>query len=370
MDWKHITNIGNKTASINLFSDIGTISAQEFANELMFLDNMQLDSIDIHINSKGGSVFEGFGILMAIKNATTHTTTINDGIAFSMAGVVMQAGDTRKMVDFGQLMIHDPAFSNGTEPENEKQKDILQRIKDSLVQIFAGATRKKKPETISKLMANETFFTAQEALDAGLIDEIVPTSRKKMKNATVEEILNYANDLQITKTKTNKMENLTNHFELENDATEADVLAKVTELESKLETAEKQAKEEKTNHEGTVTALNDADKEIENLKKEVATLTVEGAIEAGKVDEKQKDELIASATENIENFRLFMGAVKTAAANITTVIDNKTEEEVKELSIIDWQKNDPKGLLDIMNNDPEKYSEMYEKHYGVKPKLN
>ena len=362
MDWKHITNVGDKTASINLFSDIGTVSAQDFANEMMFLDSMSLENIEVHINSKGGSVFEGFGILMAIKNASTYTTTINDGIAFSMAGVILQAGDERKMVDFGQLMIHDPSFS-GKEPENDKQKDVLQRIKDSLVQIFAGATRRKKPTTIAKLMNEETFFTAQEAMDAGLIDEIIPTGRKKMHNATVDEILNYANDLQ---TKPNKMEKLTNHFELENDATEAEVLAKVTELESKLEAADSTAKEEKTNHEGTITALDEAEADLKALKVEVATLTVENAISTGKVDDKKKDDLIAQATENIENFRAIIGAIKAPAVKITETIVSSNEEK----SLTDWQKNDPNGLLDMLQNSPEQYATLYKKEHGVEPKLN
>lgn len=108
-------------------------------------------------------------------NAEIHVHV--DGVAASMAAVIAVCGDRVFMYDYAQLMIHDPFFAD--EPSNltPKQKKSLARCKATLQKILSR--RGKDEGMIAKLMTAETWFSAEEALANGLIDEIINSSKKK-----------------------------------------------------------------------------------------------------------------------------------------------------------------------------------------------
>ena len=117
----HIQNLSREEAHINLFSEIGGdgIQGQSFANEIQLLNEFGVETINVHINSGGGSVIEGLSIFSAIKNSEAHVNVFIEGIAASMAGVIAMAGDRIHMTDFSQIMIHNP-HTGGEDSEDEK----------------------------------------------------------------------------------------------------------------------------------------------------------------------------------------------------------------------------------------------------------
>ena len=363
MSYLHITNQSEDSADINLFSIISNGAGQSFVNEFNYLDSLGLNHINVRINSKGGDVFEGFGIISAIKNATTKVITINEGLAASMAGMILVAGDERKAVDFSQTMTHNPTI-NGDEATTPEQKNMLKNIKNSLIKIFTNNTG-LSDENVSDLMNKETWMTAKEAKKHGIIDEVISTKREISNSIAPEELFNLVLNNFEVKTKTKTMKLISNHFNLDSDSNEDAILNAIKENES---TANDLFVAEETAHNATKEELNTLKNELAEIKKVSVEEIVENAITEGKIDEADKDKMVALATETPEAFNSIIESIKPTRQLIADTIENSTEEDTKkDWTIRDFEKNDPSGLKDMISNDFDKYSELFETQYGAKP---
>jgi ATP-dependent protease ClpP protease subunit len=104
-DWYSIENKGDKSATIHIYEPIGGwfgMSAAEFARELSDLD---VDTIDLRLNSGGGSVFDGVAIHNSLLAHRARVDVTVDGVAASIASVIAMAGDTVTMGAGTRLMI-------------------------------------------------------------------------------------------------------------------------------------------------------------------------------------------------------------------------------------------------------------------------
>lgn len=366
-------NIGDNTAEIYLYDNIGAggIDAGEFVKELQFLDALGLSEIKVRINSNGGSVIDGFGIFSAIQNAKTPVNTYIDGIAASIAGIIALAGKKRYMVDFGRLMIHDPHFNKAPQDVTDKESEVLAQIKDSLVKIFTNNTTKEAGE-IAAIMANESWYNAEDAKKEGFIDEVLQTARiKELAAASIDHIFNSVTINNETKTETkpikNTMENLKNHFELKAEATETDILAKIETLETELTSNRDQVEtltQEKTNLETEKEALVTA---VDNYETSIALLTVETAIKEGKISGDNMDELVNNAKKDLDGFKAIINSVTAAPVSITeTITNNETSDGRNDWTIRDWEQKDPSGLYEMLKTDREAYNKLYNDFYKTK----
>lgn len=183
-----ILNEAKKEATMRLFGEIGgQVDADLFAGELAALDNVA-DTVHLRINSPGGDVVSGLSIVSAMQSMRAFIHVHVDGIAASMAAVIAIAGDKVSMQDYAKLMIHNPYPSDDSTEMNDKVRKALGSLTDTLATILSRRGCKK--EKIGSLMSAETWFTADEAKTAGLIDEIVTTPRKEeFKNLTTTELL-------------------------------------------------------------------------------------------------------------------------------------------------------------------------------------
>ncbi len=128
--------------------------------------------INTRINSPGGSVFDGVAIYNALKNHDGGVTTYIDGLAASIASIIALAGDKIVMADNAMMMIHNPSsFSWGEASQLRKDADILDQIKETLINTYANKTGKAR-DVIAADMDKETWFTAQESLAYGLVTEV------------------------------------------------------------------------------------------------------------------------------------------------------------------------------------------------------
>lgn len=361
MSYLHITNQTEDSADINLFSIISNGAGQTFVNEFMFLDSLGLDHINVRINSKGGDVFEGFGIISAIKNATTKVVTINEGLAASMAGMILVAGDERKAVDFSQTMTHNPTI-NGDEATTKEQKSMLKNIKNSLVKIFTNNTG-LSDENVSEFMDNETWMTAKEAKKHGIIDEIISTKREISNTIAPEELFNLV--LNNFETKPKIMKSISNHLNLDSNSTEDALLNAIKENES---TANELFVNEETAHKATKEELSALKNELAEIKKLSIEETVDNAITDGKIKEEDKDKMIALAIETPEAFNSIIESIQPIRQKLSDTIENVEEiDEKKDWTIRDFEKKDSAGLKEMITNDFDKYSELFEAQYGTKP---
>lgn len=169
--WYEFKNVAADSAEVFIYDEIGGwgINAAQFIGELKALTGKALT---VRIHSPGGSVLDGHAIFNALLRHEGGVTIQIDGLAASMAGVIAMAGKPVRMAENAFLMIHNPSGGvYGGSEDMRKGADLIDKMRDGLVNIFAKRTGKPAAE-IETVMDAETWFTAQEAKDFGLIDEI------------------------------------------------------------------------------------------------------------------------------------------------------------------------------------------------------
>lgn len=157
---------------ISIFDEIGMhgVSAKSFINDLNRIPEDHTISLRIH--SPGGEVFDGNAIFNALSRRTADVIVQIEGICASMATVISLAGHHVKMAANGFYMIHNPwGVAMGDSSELRDQAELLDKIRQNMVGAYVAKSG-KSAEQISEWMDAETWFTAEEALEAGFIDEI------------------------------------------------------------------------------------------------------------------------------------------------------------------------------------------------------
>lgn len=128
--------------------------------------------VDLHIHSPGGDAFDGIAIYNMLRQ---HDGTIDvtvDGLAASAASVIAMAGDSVKMSRGSQLMIHDAwGLSIGNADDMESTKGKLDKASESMADIYAAKAGGTAGDWRTAMKA-ESWYTANEAVDAGLADKI------------------------------------------------------------------------------------------------------------------------------------------------------------------------------------------------------
>jgi ATP-dependent Clp protease protease subunit len=166
-----VRNDNADEASIFIYDEISVwgINAQEFVKELRALTH---PTINVRINSPGGSVFDGVAIANALREHSSKVITHVDGLAASIASIIAIAGSEVRMSDNAFMMIHDPwTFTMGNAEQLRRDADVLEKIGGSLVKDYMKRTGQSQDQ-IESWMHDETWFDAQEAKDEGFIDVV------------------------------------------------------------------------------------------------------------------------------------------------------------------------------------------------------
>jgi len=128
--------------------------------------------ITVRVNSYGGSVFAGLAIVTMIRSIKATTTAIIEGIGASMGSVIPLACDKVIMSENAMMMIHKPSMCvGGNADDMRKGADLLDKCENQLIEIYMKRYKGTEEDLRDKL-AKETWLTANEALELGLIDEI------------------------------------------------------------------------------------------------------------------------------------------------------------------------------------------------------
>lgn len=166
-------------AEILLYDEIGFfgVDAQSFARDLKAIDAA---TIHLRINSPGGSVFDGVAIHNALKDHPARIIVHIDSLAASMASVIALAGDEVRMAENAFFMIHDPwTLTIGNAAQLRKDADLLDKLAESTIRTAYIAKTGQTEAQVRAWMADETWFTAEEAKAAGFIDAIETKSTVK-----------------------------------------------------------------------------------------------------------------------------------------------------------------------------------------------
>lgn len=162
----------NSSAEVYIYDYIGYygVEAKAFIDELNDLD---VSSIDLRINTPGGSVFEGNAIYNALKRHKAKITTYIDGLAASMGSIIALAGERVVIAENAMYMIHNPWTSAyGDARELRKTADTLDKLRESMLNIYQDKTGLDEA-TLTAMLDEETWLTASECVQKGFADETV-----------------------------------------------------------------------------------------------------------------------------------------------------------------------------------------------------
>ena len=199
--WNLVKN-DDKSAELMLYGDItesfwgDTISAKEVAE---YLENLDVNEINVYINSNGGDANVAIAISNALKRHKAKVVINIDGIAASAATLITCAGDIVKMPKNAFFMVHNPwVVATGDSEEMRRQADVLEKYKNAIIETYLQKVNINK-EKLSELMDNESWLNAEEALEYGFIDEIIENTNiqvvenKVISNNIVFNMANFKN---------------------------------------------------------------------------------------------------------------------------------------------------------------------------------
>lgn len=256
MNWYNIKNLSTTSTEIVIYDEIGQwgIDSKTFIEQLK---EISTENILLRINSPGGSVIDGLAIHDAIKRMPQKVTAQIEGLAASIATIIALGADEITMSQNSLFMIHNVwGGETGGAKDMRKAADLMEKMGDRLVNIYVSKTGKDELE-IRNWMDDETWFTADEALEAGFIDSVeqpialaakfdinklnykntsivadmFKSNKKSLKMENqIEELKNFISDLFNKKNKVDEAEVVN---VLENE----EVAAKISELEEAIKTS-------------------------------------------------------------------------------------------------------------------------------------
>lgn len=166
---------GEDRAEVWIYEQIGEdwfgegVTAKKLVKELAALD---VATIDLHINSPGGSVFDGQAIYNALKRHKADVVSYVDGLAASIASVIALAGDRVVMASNALFMVHNPwGWVQGNSADMRKYADVLDKVRDTILTAYRDKTGLDDASLV-ELMDAETWMDAEEAHGYGFVDEV------------------------------------------------------------------------------------------------------------------------------------------------------------------------------------------------------
>ena len=147
--------------------------------QLMFLDSIEKRDITMHINSPGGSVLHGLGMVDVMRYINSDVATINTGMAASMGSILLSSGTKgkRSSLNFSKVMIHQVSSgAQGHVEDNRISQMESEKYNYILFKMLAENSGKTFEEVLESARRDK-WLTSQEALDFGFIDEVITSDK-------------------------------------------------------------------------------------------------------------------------------------------------------------------------------------------------
>lgn len=278
---------GKDAACILLYGEIGRydddVRSGDIVRELIEAE-ATYGKVDVRVNSMGGEVYAGIAIFNAFRGSKANITFYIDGIAASMASVIVACGKPVYMSRFARLMVHSVSGGcYGNKEDIQRCIKEIESLEDTLSDIYSARCKKTKDE-IKQLFfdGGEHWFTAEEALAAGLIDGIYDTDPVP-QDSTPEQVYSiYQNRLNPDKMLTDELRKRPSFANLAGDE---EVLRHIGHLETEAGRVPQLA--------GEVTNLGNRLKVFEDKEKADATSArnalVDAAVKDGRIKEPQRE---------------------------------------------------------------------------------
>jgi ATP-dependent protease ClpP protease subunit len=179
--WFRIANragvgtVSNAATRIDIYEEIGGwgANAADFVAQLRGVDTPE---IELHVNSPGGSVFDGVAIYNSLVQHPATVTAYVDGLAASAASFIVQAADEIVMNPGSMMMVHDAiGMTWGNASDHTLMAGLLAQVSDSIADLYAaraGGTAAQWRAVMEQNAGEGQWYTADQAVTAGLADRV------------------------------------------------------------------------------------------------------------------------------------------------------------------------------------------------------
>lgn len=171
-DWYRINNARGADTHVYIYNEIGYwgITADDFVDAL---DDITTGRITLHINSPGGSVFDGVSIYNALRDHPARVDVMIDGVAASAASFIAMAGDTITMNRGSEMMVHNAhGLAVGDSNTMREMANLLDRQNNKIAKIYSARAGGPLNHWLTAMEA-ESWYDPDEAVQAGLADRAV-----------------------------------------------------------------------------------------------------------------------------------------------------------------------------------------------------
>ena len=375
-----IRKIDNNRAEVKMYGNIGRwfTDGDTFSQMLEDVEAAGYTQLTIREHCFGGSVFEGNVIFNALQRSKLDVTIVIDGVAASMGCFVLPAIENVEIAENAFGMVHRPrSFGGGNADDHRNDAKLLSDMETNFAKRISERTGMTEKEVRAKwLDGGDHWLNADEMVKYGFASKVIPATAKNIKdldkeivvNMDVETVFNRfaaslspnpspqergdGNPLNINKNKKQMDKSaLIAAFALQGvtaESSDADVLAALKKafsaLENKINEMEALAK-----------AKNDA--EIEAILKSLP----EGAFS----EDERKELKEIGEKAGVSALRIAVKKQPTQTPDISALIKSEGKGAGAVTQDWDWyQKNDPKGLEKMADDNPEAFKKLYEAKYA------
>lgn len=143
--------------------------------QLMFLDSVEKKDITLHINSPGGSVLHGLGIIDVMNYISSDIQTINTGMAASMGSVLLSSGTKgkRSSLLYSKVMTHQVSHGTQGNVQDTRINQLEAEKYNYILFKMLGENCGKTYQEVIEFSRRDRWYNSQEALEFGLIDEVI-----------------------------------------------------------------------------------------------------------------------------------------------------------------------------------------------------
>lgn len=365
----------NGTAEIRIYGYIGSdkVNAEDFVSELRELEKTN-PIINLRINSGGGSVFEGLAIFNAIKNSSSTIIGYIDGLAASMASVIILACSKIYMSKSAMLMTHKPSgAAMGNADSLQATANMLMQLEEIMVDFYVARTGLTKEDVkATYLKSSDNWINAAQALEQKLIDGVYDAPAVPVPPATMRTEADLVNFFTAQLKIDNNMKQVlltTDQLAIMGLTADAADMAVNTALANVFANAQKaQTLEAKvTELKGKVEAFEAAEKTT------AVTALIHKAVGDKKITEAQKDHYTKLATADFETTKALIDGLVAYSSLEALMAGNggdAVKAELENLAKMSGRDLYMQGKLQrVKELNVELYKAKYKEYFGNEPTI-
>lgn len=333
-------------------------------------------TLNVHINTKGGSVFDGNQIYNTLARAKSKINIYVDGLAASMGSILMLPGQKVFMTKSSLVMTHAPSGSvYGNAKDMKSAANLLSKLEKNFLEKYSAKTGKSE-EDLRYLLEGDNWLDADDCLQLGLVDEIVP-------DVFTKDDINMLKDLKVAASMKDSdpfiMGITAKETIIDKNKNQSKMKKQLMTAFAFLATANLQEDSSDTAFVNAITDhLDKLKKANEDLEKENSTLkaqidgdksksiqdAVEAAVKAGKIEAAKKESFVKIGNDSgIESLNAVLESIQPRET-ITGKITGNGGAAKPEMSWDEYQQKDPRGLEDLKSSDFEAFNAIYKDKFG------